>query len=97
MNKKTSAKETKTSAQLTARTNGVALTLAMLFYAAAVAGAAALDSDGLSDTWIAIFVIVMALLGTNLLLALKIASQWEKAVVLSGMVSLAQNTSIQEQ
>jgi len=82
MKKNTSTQETKTSAQLTARTNGVALTLALLFYVAAVAGAAMLDTGGVSDTWIAIFVIVMALLGTNLLLALKIASQWEKAVVL---------------
>jgi hypothetical protein len=41
-----------------------------------------LDSIGASDFWIGFTVVVLTLIGVYLLLSLKVASQWEKAVVL---------------
>jgi regulator of protease activity HflC (stomatin/prohibitin superfamily) len=80
MNKK-AAKDIKLI-QPNARINGVAATVAIIFYLAAVLGAIFMDNRGTSDGLIAAFVIPLALIGTYLLVALKIASQWEKAVVL---------------
>ena len=80
MNKK-AAKDIKLI-QPNARINGVAATVAMIFYLAAVLGAIFMDNRGTSDGLIAAFVIPLALIGTYLLIALKVASQWEKAVVL---------------
>ncbi len=64
------------------RVNGVAATLAGTIYSFAVLGAILMDSFGLSSASIGVYVVVTTLLGTYFLLALKIASQWEKAVVL---------------
>jgi regulator of protease activity HflC (stomatin/prohibitin superfamily) len=66
----------------TLRSNGVAITLAFLCYLAAFAGAIVLDNLGASDPWIGAYVILMILLGIYFTLALKIAAQWEKAVIL---------------
>jgi regulator of protease activity HflC (stomatin/prohibitin superfamily) len=66
----------------TVRLNGVSLTLAILFYLAAAYGGVILGQSALSDNSVGLYVIGMILIGTYLLLALKIASQWEKAVVL---------------
>jgi len=46
-----------------------------------VLGAVLMDSRA-ADAWIGLFVTVMTLLGVYILFALKVASQWEKAVVL---------------
>ncbi len=62
--------------------NGPALLLAFLLFATGIAGAALLDHYKVTDGWIALEVILMSLAGTYFLLALKIAQQWEKAVVL---------------
>ena len=48
----------------------------------AVVGALYLDSVGVPDLWIGALVTTMTLIGTYLLMGLKIATQWEKAVIL---------------
>ncbi|HJQ14868.1 MAG TPA: slipin family protein [Anaerolineales bacterium] len=52
-----------------------------IFLAIAVIGAILMDGR-VSDLWIGLFVSVVTLIGTYLLFALKVASQWNKAVVL---------------
>ncbi|MCS7010247.1 MAG: slipin family protein [Anaerolineales bacterium] len=47
-----------------------------------VLGIFLLDSRGVSDGWMIAWLVVWELLGTYILFALKIASQWEKAIVL---------------
>jgi len=85
MNKRasTSDRSTPTTTTMpTVRLNGVAGILAAIFYLAAVLGAIYMSTRGISDTVIGIYTIVLILVGAYVLLALKIASQWEKAVVL---------------
>jgi regulator of protease activity HflC (stomatin/prohibitin superfamily) len=83
MTQKTNPKEKKSKeALLTSRINGVAGFLAGLIYVLAVLGAMFLDNLNVPDLWIGLFVLVLALIGTYILMGLKIASQWEKAVVL---------------
>jgi regulator of protease activity HflC (stomatin/prohibitin superfamily) len=64
------------------RINGLALTLALVVLALGIAGAALLDSNGVASEWTGFYVFVILLVGLYLLFALKIARQWEKAVVL---------------
>jgi len=71
-----------TTTMPTVRLNGVAGILAAIFYLAAVLGAIYMSTRGISDTVIGIYTVVLILVGAYVLLALKIASQWEKAVVL---------------
>lgn len=61
--------------------SGLAGTLFGLFIAIAVLGAILMDGR-VPDLWTGLFVGVMTLIGTYILFALKIASQWNKAVVL---------------
>mgnify|MGYP003575273049 FL=1 len=61
--------------------SGVAGTLFGVFLAIAVLGAVLMDGR-VPDLWIGLFVGVMTLVGTYILFALKVASQWDKAVVL---------------
>ncbi len=85
MNKRasTSDRSTPTSTTMpTVRLNGVAGFLAAIFYLAAVLGAIYMSTRGISDTVIGIYTTVLILVGAYVLLALKIASQWEKAVIL---------------
>jgi len=82
MNKNIAPKEQKFNLMPTIRVNGVAALLAGIFYAAAILGAAWIDIHGIADSMIGIYVTGAALVGTYFLLALKIASQWEKAIVL---------------
>lgn len=56
--------------------------LYLLALTVAVGGGFGLSLGGLSDSWVLTWVIVWFLVGLYLLLALKIASQWEKAIVL---------------
>ena len=56
--------------------------VATLLYVAAVVGAVILDGVHAGDTVTAAWVIVFMLLGLYILFALKVAQQWEKAVVL---------------
>jgi len=61
--------------------SGVAATLFGIFVAATIIGVA-LMYDRVGDGWSGLFVSVMMLVGIYILFALKVASQWEKAVVL---------------
>ena len=82
MRKKTNPQEKISIDQLTAHINGVAGFLAGLIYTLAALGAIYLDNLNVPDLWIAFYALILVLLGTYILLGLKIASQWEKAVVL---------------
>jgi regulator of protease activity HflC (stomatin/prohibitin superfamily) len=62
--------------------NGPAMILAFVIFAAGIAGAALMDYYKLSEGWIALEVTPLSLIAMYILLALKIASQWEKAIVL---------------
>ena len=64
------------------RINGIAAILALVIYLLAALGAILLSNNGVSDGWIAAYFIVMLLLATYLLFAIKVARQWEKAIVL---------------
>jgi regulator of protease activity HflC (stomatin/prohibitin superfamily) len=61
--------------------SGVAATIFGILLVVAVLGAIMLDGL-VSDLWIGLFVAGLTLVGTYVLFALKVASQWEKAVVL---------------
>jgi regulator of protease activity HflC (stomatin/prohibitin superfamily) len=61
--------------------NGVAIFVAIIIYAAGILGAILMDHQ-VSDLVIMAYVLVMSLLATFFLYALKVAKQWEKAVVL---------------
>jgi regulator of protease activity HflC (stomatin/prohibitin superfamily) len=83
MNRKTKSSElTKTSPRSTFRTSGVGRFLAIVIYLAAAYGAVLLSNSYASRNLTNLYVIVMVLIGSYILLALMIASQWEKAVVL---------------
>lgn len=61
--------------------SGVAATLLGIIVAATVIGVIFMDGR-VGDGWMGLFVSVMTLVGIYILFALKVASQWEKAVVL---------------
>jgi regulator of protease activity HflC (stomatin/prohibitin superfamily) len=83
MNRKNKSSEiSKTSPRFTTRTSGVGRFLAVVIYIAAAYGAVLLSNYRANPNITTLYVIVMALIGTYILLALMIASQWEKAVVL---------------
>ena len=60
----------------------MAIFIAVVFYTAAFLGALWMDSAGIPVGWVIAYGVIMALIGTYFLIAIKIASQWEKAVVL---------------
>ena len=60
---------------------GVAATIFGIVMVITILGAVLLDGR-VPDVWLGLFVAVMVILGTCILFALKVASQWEKAVVL---------------
>ncbi len=66
----------------TARVNGIAGTLFTFFLIVSVVGAIWMDSKGFSEMLIALFSIGVMLVGIYFLFALKVADQWEKAVLL---------------
>ena len=61
--------------------SGVAATLFGIFVAATIIGVALMDGR-VGDGWIGLFIVAMILVATYILFALKVASQWEKAIVL---------------
>ena len=65
-----------------ARLNGVAVTIAIIFIIVAVLGAILMDSYGVTGWIIVVYAVVLIMIGLNIMLSLKIADQWEKAVVL---------------
>jgi regulator of protease activity HflC (stomatin/prohibitin superfamily) len=64
------------------RISGIAGLMFAIFIALACIGALLLAYWGVHGIWIGVYVTVIALIGTYFLIAIKIASQWEKAVVL---------------
>lgn len=61
--------------------SGIAGTIFGIFLIAAVLGAFLMDGR-VADIWIGLYVVGLTIVGTYILYALKVASQWEKAVVL---------------
>jgi len=68
--------------QTNPRVSGIAGLIFAVFIILASLGATLLAYWGFNIVWIAVYVVVMTLIGTYCLIAIKIASQWEKAVVL---------------
>ena len=64
------------------RVSSLGGTLFAVLLVISVGGVFLLDSAGLGDAWIAVWVIVSLLAAIYFLFALKVANQWEKAVVL---------------
>ena len=64
------------------RVNGVAGTIFGIFLVLATLGAPLLDYWRVGGIWIGVYVTLTTLIGIFFLFALKIASQWEKAVIL---------------
>ncbi len=64
------------------RINGVSFTLSLLVFFIGLGGAILLDINGVAGGWIALVMTLASLLAFYILFALKIARQWEKAVVL---------------
>jgi regulator of protease activity HflC (stomatin/prohibitin superfamily) len=61
--------------------SGIAGTIFGIFIVITILGAILMDSR-VADLWNGLFVAVMVIFGTYVLFALKVASQWEKAVIL---------------
>jgi regulator of protease activity HflC (stomatin/prohibitin superfamily) len=70
------------SPQSNVRINNVAGMLCTIFIVLASVGAPLLSYWGLPLVWVILYAFFMSLIGCYLLVAIKIASQWEKAVVL---------------
>lgn len=71
----------KKQAKVDLHISGVAATIFGILLVAAILGALMMDGR-VPDIWIGIYVVGLTLLATYILYALKVASQWEKAVVL---------------
>jgi len=83
MAKKTEPTERKEKHQADpARLNGVAVTIAIVFIGVAVLGAIVLNNYGVAGWIIVVYTVVLIVVGLNIMLSLKIADQWEKAIVL---------------
>jgi regulator of protease activity HflC (stomatin/prohibitin superfamily) len=82
MKEKGTKKEREEGTQIDLRINPVAITVFGLLIALGAIGPPLLSRLGLSDLWVSLYAAGMILIGVYILFALKIASQWEKAVVL---------------
>lgn len=83
MDKQSKSKEpTNANAQINPHISGVAVALATVFFLAAITGTIAMSEAGYSDLIIGVYLSAVILVGVYFLFALKVASQWEKAVVL---------------
>jgi regulator of protease activity HflC (stomatin/prohibitin superfamily) len=77
---KNAIQKTKPS-ELDLHISGIAGTIFGVFLVAAIAGGLIMDGR-IDGRWIGLYVIVMSLIGVYVMFALKVASQWEKAVLL---------------
>lgn len=77
----TTKKGQKKGQQDTTHINGIALAIYIVIITIAIIGAVVMDKK-VSETIIGIFVTVMSLIGFYFLFAIKVAQQWEKAIVL---------------
>jgi regulator of protease activity HflC (stomatin/prohibitin superfamily) len=75
-------KQVQKGSQVNPRVNGIAGVLFGFFLVLATLGAPLLDYWNVNSIWIGVYVTCMTLIGIYVLFALKIASQWEKAVLL---------------
>jgi hypothetical protein len=66
----------------TVHINGPALAIALVIFMIGILGLAVLDTYQFGDGWMAAWIILCTLVALYILFALKIARQWEKAVVL---------------
>lgn len=84
MNKKNNEDQstTTTATPVNYHMNGIAVTFAVIFFLAAIFGAIRLSNLGIPGMTIVLYAGFMSLIGLLFLMALKVASQWEKAVVL---------------
>src|SRR5512141_909956 len=73
--------ERKKSQQAEQHISAIAGTIFGILMALTILGAVLVDGR-VADAWIGIFVTVMTLLSVYILFSLKVASQWQKAVVL---------------
>lgn len=80
--KSTSIERTGSAAPTNPRINGVAISIAMVFYLAATLIFIWLEARRASTFVVVATPLLLTLIGTYFMLALKIAPQWEKAVVL---------------
>jgi regulator of protease activity HflC (stomatin/prohibitin superfamily) len=64
------------------RVSGVGGFLFAVIFALAILGVAIMDKNGVPETFSVSFLVIMILISVYVLLAVQIASQWEKAVVL---------------
>lgn len=64
------------------RVSGIALLLFFILVVIDAIGAVMFSKRGVADGWIGTYVVLMSLIAIYILLALKVASQWEKAVLL---------------
>jgi regulator of protease activity HflC (stomatin/prohibitin superfamily) len=76
-----SVTERKRAQQAEQHISAIAGTIFGILIALTVWGAVLMDGS-IADAWIGLYVVVMTLLSVYILFALKVASQWEKAVVL---------------
>jgi len=65
-----------------ARVTGIGVFLFVVILLVALIGTAIMDNNGVSDSIFIPYIIILFLLGFYILLAMQVASQWEKAVVL---------------
>ena len=77
-----SAKQPKPTSQDNVRINGTAVTIFIILFSVAILGAIWMDTQDIDGMWIAVWATAWTLLGLFFLFSLKIASQWEKAIVL---------------
>ena len=61
------------------RVNGVAVFLFIIFLLLAILGSIIMENNDVSQTVTTPYLIIMILLGVYILLALQVASQWDKA------------------
>jgi len=64
------------------RIPGIAWLIFAILLAGAVKGAILMELKGISDFWMGAWLMALGMIGLCLLLALKVAAQWEKAIVL---------------
>ncbi len=62
--------------------SGIAGTIFAVFLVASMLGAILMSGNGISDAVVGGYVTVMMFIGIYILFALKVASQWQKAVIL---------------
>ncbi|MGD8403846.1 MAG: slipin family protein [Anaerolineales bacterium] len=62
--------------------SGIGATIFAVFLVASILGAIIMSENNISDTIIGVYVVITMFIGIYILFALKVASQWEKVVVL---------------